>query len=428
MLKGHATIELKNVNTGEIQRYEHSNLVTNAIAENLTLASKVITPSSVNDKFMPLNKLGMGGILLFENTLTEGANNVMLPSPSENTITGYASNDAYNSTDTKRGSRNGTESQVIDNGFKYVWDFSTSQANGIISAIALTHSKTGATPYGYFSESYLSTISATSYENNMLEFNINTNEITNIYTNGNRGIIVRKKRLPIDKIRINTSLLSIENVGEPIRYDYSDSGITFNENSKIINSDDNYYYIVYANGTTLSFCRINKDDYSIDTEYGLKNVTLETNATVNSTSYYRNAVVMNGYMYVFYSSTIHKININDVGNYESISTNYTAYCCAKVGNTIMTNRYIYSENSNGVAKISPRPIYNTSGGIVTGGTTYNIIVYDNGIALDYKMSSTSTQIELGVTLAYLATINNLETPIQKTSAQTMKITYTLTES
>ena len=122
MLKGHATIELKNVNTGEIQKYEHSNLVTNAIAENLTLASKVISPSSVNDRFMPLNNLGMGGILLFENTLTEGANNVMLPSPSENTITGYASNDAYNSTDTKRGSRNGTESQVIDNGFKYVWE------------------------------------------------------------------------------------------------------------------------------------------------------------------------------------------------------------------------------------------------------------------------------------------------------------------
>jgi len=28
---------------------------------------------------------------------------------------------------------------------------------------------------------------------------------------------------------------------------------------------------------------------------------------------------------------------------------------------------------------------------------------------------------------YLATINNLETPVQKTAAQTMKVTYTLTE-
>ena len=94
----------------------------------------------------------------------------------------------------------------------------------------------------------------------------------------------------------------------------------------------------------------------------------------------------------------------------------------------MTNRYIYSENSNGVAKISPRPIYDTSSGIVTSGTTSNIIVYDNGIALDCKALSNSTQIELGVTLAYLATINNLDTPIEKTSAQTMKITYTITEA
>lgn len=41
--------------------------------------------------------------------------------------------------DVQRGSRNLIESKAGDNGFKYVWDFATSQANGTISCIALTN-------------------------------------------------------------------------------------------------------------------------------------------------------------------------------------------------------------------------------------------------------------------------------------------------
>ena len=49
------------------------------------------------------------------------------------------SSDANNTTDIRRGSRNLTESKRIDGGYKFVWDFATSQANGTISAIALTN-------------------------------------------------------------------------------------------------------------------------------------------------------------------------------------------------------------------------------------------------------------------------------------------------
>ena len=63
--------------------------------------------------------------------------------PLTNPLIGYASDDANNTTDVRRGSRNLTESKIIDGGYRFVWDFATSQANGTISAICLTNTLAG---------------------------------------------------------------------------------------------------------------------------------------------------------------------------------------------------------------------------------------------------------------------------------------------
>mgnify|MGYP006923764568 CR=1 FL=1 len=75
----------------------------------------------------------MGGILLYQNALEERADNIY--APLNNPLIGYASDDANNTEDIRRGSRNLTESKEVDGGYRFVWDFATSQANGTISAI-----------------------------------------------------------------------------------------------------------------------------------------------------------------------------------------------------------------------------------------------------------------------------------------------------
>lgn len=71
MLKGHAKIELKDINTGEIKTYEHDNMITNAVASSIGYANRFMDYSDVNKKYLPLYDKGMGGYCFFRKSLTK---------------------------------------------------------------------------------------------------------------------------------------------------------------------------------------------------------------------------------------------------------------------------------------------------------------------------------------------------------------------
>lgn len=59
----------------------------------------------------------------------------------------YASNNVNSTANVARGSMNLTESKKLDNGYKFVWEFTPSQGNGTIAAAALTSAQGGANAY-----------------------------------------------------------------------------------------------------------------------------------------------------------------------------------------------------------------------------------------------------------------------------------------
>ena len=63
---------------------------------------------------------------------------------SDNMPVAYASNDVNATTNTKRGSMNLTESKTLENGYRFVWEFTPSQGNGTIAAVGLTSRHGGA--------------------------------------------------------------------------------------------------------------------------------------------------------------------------------------------------------------------------------------------------------------------------------------------
>lgn len=148
MLIGKSVIELTDVHTGQVEKYEDSNLVTEAVSDvlNANIMGVLYDSTAFNNAngenwMLPLNKNIMGGILLYQNEIEEREDNIY--APLTNPLIGYASDDANNTTDIRRGSRNLTESKVIDGGYRFVWDFATSQANGTISAICLSNTLAG---------------------------------------------------------------------------------------------------------------------------------------------------------------------------------------------------------------------------------------------------------------------------------------------
>ena len=142
-MKGITEIELTNVRTGEKEKYTEMNLVTNAIADFFShnIDGMLFTingnTNDLNGNMLPLCPNGIGGILLFSDTIEENPDRYY--APSANPCVGYASNDVNDTTNVMRGSMNLTETKRLDNGYKFVWDFTTSQANGTISCVALTH-------------------------------------------------------------------------------------------------------------------------------------------------------------------------------------------------------------------------------------------------------------------------------------------------
>lgn len=159
MIKGHTIFELTDVKTGEVERIEDDNMFTNALDSVFNRAPfyfnnvLLATQAQVNNQepiITPTFEKALGGLLLFPERIEEDANT--LYAPVSNKPVGIASNDGYGGTDRRRGSFNEIESGPIKSGdkstgYRFVWDFSTSQANGVISCACLTSSKGGA---GYF--------------------------------------------------------------------------------------------------------------------------------------------------------------------------------------------------------------------------------------------------------------------------------------
>lgn len=145
-IKGHTIIELTDVKTGKVERYEDDNMVTNALSYFLQDAGMVwSSPLKYNEvRNDPLGTL-LGGLLMFDDVLPENANNMTTPAGVKMTGNG-AKNYTYDGQDgvTEFGSWNYTESGWTNDGkYRQVWDFSTSQANGTIASLCLTSRRNG---------------------------------------------------------------------------------------------------------------------------------------------------------------------------------------------------------------------------------------------------------------------------------------------
>ena len=122
-LQGVMTIELTDVNTGEVETVEETNMVTNAVNYILGLnpmgvylnASDEYDEAFLwNDVLLPICPNMIGGIFLYSEPLEENVENIY-PTTAKLPMA-YASNDVNATASTIRGSLNLNESKALDNG------------------------------------------------------------------------------------------------------------------------------------------------------------------------------------------------------------------------------------------------------------------------------------------------------------------------
>ena len=156
-IKGRTIFELTDVNTGEVERYEDCNMVTNALQYYLETYGMFTNNILANDDIRGkrLWKNLVGGLFLFDKNIEENVENIFMPAGVS--MIGNGSIDISNSGDvTELGSYNATESGLQDDGsIKFVYDFSTQQANGKIACACLTSACGGYIGMGNASGNYI---------------------------------------------------------------------------------------------------------------------------------------------------------------------------------------------------------------------------------------------------------------------------------
>lgn len=466
MLKGKSVIELTDVHTGEVERYEDTNLVTEAVRDilNANIMGMLYNNTSFNGSsgegwMLPLKKNIMGGILLYQNELEEREDNIY--APMDNPLIGYASDDANNTTDTRRGSRNLTESKEIDGGYRFVWDFQTSQANGTISAICLSNTLAGrgaefSNNYmlrlGFYSGYRTDPISDTYLKNKRLYIEEGYRlEMVTRY-NSTQAVLQKYKddylhaslvARPATRIVTEPDEETAIEIGHaPYYYHYtggSKDGMEepSNSSSDTVSylfhaSDGKWYGIARRNNQKYSYTSGGKDYYNhVDYEWYMDTVdgdkcTSQKIVTPSGVSEFYSLGMSGKWLMCYTGDKVYRIDTTNVANIELVpditytSSHYLTYI---VDDDIVINGWYFL---NGEPKLHIREI--TSDSNYSWGrnqmTRYKTFALREWV---YRNSNYYVYKELYLFTPYLATINNLGTPVIKTADKTMKITYTVTE-
>ena len=459
-LKGNAIIELTDVNTGEVEIIKEENMITNAVADLFScnieaLLFNIGGDGGVNwsDYHLPICPNAIGGILLFSETLEEDADNIY--PPSDNECIGYASNNVNSTANVKRGSLNLTESGKIDRGYRFVWDFTTSQANGTISAVALTHRMGG---IGFFGDTYnsgnkwfrmknLSTIvdlAKANYYVDAVEVNFDGNYMYSISINTKNEIVITKLRKCFRQIGLNFSLLNTDD--EILEIQTIIPNVFNNPSSNyfdFIDGEDGYWYgfsgsANSSGNASVKWIKINKSDYSFTEGKWTLSGALICHCGQRS-GYGTNparsifCVIRNGYVYFMHYNYkgVYKVKLDNSADITYIPFGFNSYFSgnSSYGTTYMWKLGDRIMGSDFIINVDDSIVHTANGNTLSYVSTPLFQYGPYGLTFGhYKSSNMNIYRGLWVITPYLASINNLDTAVIKTADRTMKITYTITET
>lgn len=471
MLKGKTTFELTDVNTGEVEVIEDSNMITNGLQEFLRtygyFGCDVLSDDTVRTNSLWVNLLG--GLFLFDTALDEDVNNTFMPAGVK--MIGNGSKDVANSgAVTELGSYNTSESGLQSDGsVKFVYDFSTQQANGSIACACLTSKVGGYIGMGndsnrYSNSSYVlnayrssdnyycySGINGAGNDQNHILYPVyseNAIYFTNPYNINYSSAYSSQHWSVTKKIQILKVRAGFASVGIKARRDLRNIVATYDvdipqdildymgtsTNYIFVSRDSerNVYVIFNKNSpyqiNAGAFCWIMKIDKDMNaTAYKFTNNVGRTLLLENN-----KYITFDGdYLWIYANETrdLYGIKYSDstqiietgVKNGSAIISLYT------IGKNLIG---LYSDyNCPTVYDVVNRTHRQTNGYLNNAGNNVLIPFADKkGLYLEVYLSRTPNYLYVMKDPRYLATINNLSEPVVKTASKTMKVTYTITEA
>ena len=488
-IKGKTTFELTDVNTGETEIIEDTNMITDGLREFLDpcgswgiypFAKESVRNTSVRNTLT-------GGIFLFDGTLDEDVTNTYA-SASLKMVGNGALGISNATTVTELGSYNSTESGVqADGSIKYVYDFLTSQANGTIQSVCLTSKVGGYMGYGNESQKriYDAELRDTDYQNNIYKYAnflkvgsafyatcmmyavynedaVYAVDPNSVQCKDNSSTVLGELHwTKTGKIRINKYRLGVSSVGltdyayvnkliesydvaipqDILNYMSNGSGSYYvNWVAPVADANKQEIFIIFsknthscANGNFFWIMKIDKDmqatSYKItnNTGYNIYKTTIECNN--DRGNYY---AIDNDYFWCWLqkNGSYNLVGIKYADSTQIIETDVYTSSNLEITKTY-DNMLEYGEPFVIGNVYRNRDVFNTvrKKALTVNGRLGNSnhykVLFADKKGL-YLCCDGSDYFYLIKDPRYLATINNLSEPVVKTASKTMKITYILT--
>lgn len=488
MLKGTTKIELTDVNTGETQVIEKHNAITGALQELFNPVLGHLTDEAKLSATLPAYTSLLGGLLLFDGRID--GDPLPLYAPDSVKLVGCARYNAASTLGSiYQGSYDANESSfsTTEKTAKFVYNFTQAQGNGTINSVCLTHRTGGLGVYAgdvSFKQQSVKLANSvyaapsTKLVRNMLDRHTNiTSYSSNEYLyaidadndlayyfrlTSATTLVMVKRRAGLKHYSIfgNTS----EIVGDTVTITLP-TGINSGSarNSYNFDTETNALYIISSLPASTAATVLTGVQFTVTKVVLGESTATQFTLTNNHSAaiYTDNAYVYRDRVYSTTASVTESINGKNARKFTVVSHSLTDSSAATHG--IVTSPYSYSGE--------PMPIYAADGRMYWQGyydstqgigglhitdctampsesnTTVcgvdQIEYYTSGNyyyppscvpVLNHPMlkylsfgNNTGTHEGFYYLAHYLATVNNLATPIVKAPTQTMKITYTIQE-
>ena len=434
-VKGHTKIELTDIHTGKKQIIEKDNAFqAGVLAQYMRSMGAYNNNPYANSTWagQPIWRNLCGGILCFRDAIDNSEDEVeYMPAGNEMVANGaYMVNNA--GTPIELGSYNEVESSTSGNdSVTFVYDWMTSQGNGTISCVCLTTEIGGYIGYGNKSGVATGTkknlnanqssrdISSAIYDNNAYSFTVD---------NSTQKVTVTKTPIEISKGSI------FDNIAEDSFEIAYSTALTFTTLCAVCYIGNGKFLLAFHSGsqsvrwnngaTVYMFLMVDVVNKTA-TAIPLTNNTGSTMELVDSngmafrgaddTEVYFTGVGWNSVYGINYVNGQSTTRIVYEGAAMSNQSNYTS-----VGKITPDLTYGHNNNSQNPKSYIIDKVANTAL-ICNALNTNNLRYNDNIDALSINSGAYKNPL-------ILATINNLDSPVTKTAAQTMKITYTLSKA
>ncbi len=433
-MKGKAIITLSEAKTGRIiQQMEEHNLVTNALNNIFNPPHYALLHgynySNLFKYGLPMWNELLGGVMLLGNNEEESADNIL--THKGEILVGTAGSE-YAGTCTSRGTLNLNESYETENGYHFTWDFATDKANGTIRCICLT-SKTFGNSYIGTSNSSAGLIMSPEYFNTNAVNNMNFEYGVGIYIGTYDGMHVfmhvhsdevlelrRYTGLVPSAIKINDRV-GLSTLSEPVSVTTLELGL---------NPMYEYYSFVNPNNKKLYF--FSSFTYEGDTTtFTYAEVDILTANKVNRTLTVNKKLtncganaVFDGHIYILSNDGMNELSMNGelLDVHTEVPGNGSVYIFVMNDCLFARTGSYYINITNGYTQHSIG--YNCSPSGPSPLPPYISISSMNTHAVGYKGTQIcKNKASLALAANYKATINNLSSPIEKTSEHTLKISY-----